>query len=56
MHWFKYYKTTDGKPVNELASEEPLSREEALKVIGEVRSAYDRLIADPSRMASLGLV
>lgn len=56
MHWFKFYKTTDGKPVNELASEEPLSRDEALKVIVEVRAAYNKLIADPSRMSSLGLV
>ena len=56
MHWFKYYKTTDGKPVNELASEEPLSRDEALRVIAEVRAAYDKLVGDPGRMSSLGLI
>lgn len=56
MHWFKYYKTTDGKPVNELASEEPLSRDGALRIIEEVREAYDKLVNDPDRMSSLGIV
>lgn len=55
MHWFKYYKTSDGKPVNALSREEPASAEAALGIIDRVSQAYDRLVQDKARMESLGL-
>jgi 3'-phosphoadenosine 5'-phosphosulfate synthase len=41
--WLKRYKTTDGKPVNSLASETPRSVTEALEVVAEVNVRWQKL-------------
>lgn len=52
--WLKRYKTTDGKPVNSLASETPSSVDQALGVVAEVHSRWERLCGkDGTRRAAL---
>ena len=52
--WLKRYKTTDGKPVNSLASETPRSVTEALEVIAEVSVRWQRLCGkDGTRRTAL---
>ena len=46
--WLKNYKTSDGKPVNTLAQEDPISADEAMDVIDEVSGFYDSLIKGES--------
>ena len=48
-NWLKFYKTSDGKPPNQLASEAPASKEDALRLIDATHASYNALIADPSR-------
>jgi 3'-phosphoadenosine 5'-phosphosulfate synthase len=45
VDWLKNYKTSDGKPVNRLAQEEPTSAAEAMDIIEEVSEFYDDLIS-----------
>ena len=42
--WMKYYKTSDGKGVNELGNgERPISREQALAVVDETNGFWKKL-------------
>merc|ERR1719350_806258 len=42
--WFRWYKTPDGKPLNSFGfGEKPLPRSDALEVIAETHSAWQRL-------------
>jgi len=41
--WLKRYKTSDGKPENSLASEEPTSAKEAMDLIDETHSRWKNL-------------
>lgn len=42
--WFRWYKTPDGKPLNEFGfEEEPLNRESTLEIIEETHNAWQRL-------------
>jgi len=43
VDWLKMYKTTDGKAINELTSDEPTTVEQALTVISECNAAWDKL-------------
>jgi len=53
-NWLKRYKTTDGKPVNSLASETPRSVDEALEVVAEVHVRWQKLCGkDGTRRAAL---
>lgn len=53
-NWLKRYKTTDGKPVNALASETPRTVEEALEVVAEVHVRWRKLCGkDGTRRAAL---
>ncbi len=45
IHWLKYYKTSDGKPVNTLKSEVPTTATEALALIKEVHESWKKLIS-----------
>jgi 3'-phosphoadenosine 5'-phosphosulfate synthase len=45
VDWLKNYKTSDGKPVNKLRHEEPLSAEKAKALITETHEFYKALIA-----------
>ena len=52
--WLKKYKTSDGKPVNSLASETPRSAAQALEVLDEVHNRWRKLCGkDGSRRSSL---
>jgi 3'-phosphoadenosine 5'-phosphosulfate synthase len=52
--WLKRYKTSDGKPENNLASETPRSALQALEVIDEVHKRWQKLCGkDGSRRSSL---
>jgi 3'-phosphoadenosine 5'-phosphosulfate synthase len=44
VDWLKNYKTSDGKPVNKLKQEHPLSQSEAYQLIEEVSSYYNKLV------------
>lgn len=44
IDWLKNYKTSDGKPQNALASDEPNSPAQALEIIQQVSGFYDRLM------------
>jgi len=43
IDWLKRYKTSDGKPENKLAQDEPTSVEEAVEIIGETHSRWRKL-------------
>ena len=45
VDWLKNYKTSDGKPQNRLAQEEPTTPEEAHRIIEEVSGFYANLIS-----------
>jgi len=45
IEWLKYYKTTDGKAVNELASDTPKTAAEASAVIAECHDSWKALKA-----------
>ena len=57
VHWLKYYKTSDGKGVNELSNnEEPTSVNEAINIIEETNGYWKALCADKERGSELGFV
>mmetsp|Transcript_18511 Transcript_18511/g.26054 ORF Transcript_18511/g.26054 Transcript_18511/m.26054 type:complete len:1092 (+) Transcript_18511:37-3312(+) len=43
IHWLKNYKTSDGKPQNSLAQEEPTSAQEAIDIIAETHLRWRAL-------------
>lgn len=46
IHWFRYYKTTDGKPENQFAFDGKIQSESvALEVVEECHSQYRNLIS-----------
>jgi 3'-phosphoadenosine 5'-phosphosulfate synthase len=45
VDWLKNYKTSDGKPVNRLAQDEPTSAAEAMDIIEQVSDFYDDLVS-----------
>ena len=45
IEWLKMYKTTDGKAVNSLSSDEPKSAEGAMKVVTECHESWKSLVA-----------
>lgn len=45
VDWLKNYKTSDGKPQNKLKSDTPTSQVEALRIIDEVKTFYQRLLS-----------
>ena len=45
VDWLKNYKTSDGKPQNRLAQEDPTTPEEAHRIIDEVSGFYANLVA-----------
>ena len=45
VDWLKNYKTSDGKPVNRLAQEDPTSAAEAMDIIEQVSDFYEDLIS-----------
>jgi 3'-phosphoadenosine 5'-phosphosulfate synthase len=45
VDWLKNYKTSDGKPQNRLAQDEPTTPVEALEIIREVNGFYNNLLA-----------
>ena len=45
VEWLKFYKTTDGKAVNQLASDTPISAAGASKVIAECHQSWQALKA-----------
>ena len=45
VDWLKNYKTSDGKPVNKLASESPTTQSQATEVVEEVSKMYQNLIS-----------
>merc|ERR1711988_412652 len=45
VEWLKQYKTTDGKAVNELASDTPKTAAEASAVIAECHESWKGLVA-----------
>ena len=55
VHWFKFYKTAEGKGANEITSETPSSPEDALKIVQKTHEAYVNLIKDKDRMRRLKL-
>lgn len=40
VRWLKYYKTSDGKAVNNLSQETPTSKEEALHIVSETHTRW----------------
>jgi len=44
--WLKRYKTSDGKPENTLASEEPSTPEEAIGLVEETHARWEALVGD----------
>jgi len=44
VDWLKNYKTSDGKPVNKLTSDEPTTPAEAIIIIKEVQEFYRKLV------------
>jgi len=44
IDWLKNYKTSDGKPQNRLAQEEPTTREEAVEIIGHTHERWGSLM------------
>lgn len=53
-NWLKRYKTTDGKPVNSLASETPRTVSEALEIVAEVHVRWQKLCGkDGTRRVAL---
>jgi 3'-phosphoadenosine 5'-phosphosulfate synthase len=44
VDWLKNYKTSDGKPVNRLRSDEPLNVDEAKKLVQETADFYQKLM------------
>jgi 3'-phosphoadenosine 5'-phosphosulfate synthase len=44
VDWLKNYKTSDGKPQNRLRHEEPLSAEEAKKIVYQTHQFYNTLL------------
>jgi 3'-phosphoadenosine 5'-phosphosulfate synthase len=53
-YWLKRYKTSDGKPENSLASETPRNAEQAMGVVAEVHSRWQKLCGkDGTRHTSL---
>jgi 3'-phosphoadenosine 5'-phosphosulfate synthase len=56
VHWFKFYKTSDGKPENTLVRDVPSSAADAINIIKETHEAYVGLKSDTARMSALGLV
>jgi len=50
--WLKRYKTSDGKPENLLANEEPSSVEDALKLVDETHARWKAICANNSTTSS----
>lgn len=48
-HWLKFYKTSDGKPANSLASEEAASKVEAIKVIAHTHASWNDMMTSQTR-------
>lgn len=48
VDWLKNYKTSDGKPVNQLKHDEPTTKYEALQIIKEVSGFYKALLTGKS--------
>jgi 3'-phosphoadenosine 5'-phosphosulfate synthase len=44
VDWLKNYKTSDGKPQNRLASDEPNTPQQAVEIIEQVSGFYERLM------------
>ena len=55
VHWFKFYKTAEGKGVNQMTSEIPSSPSDALKIIRKTHEAYLNLFKNKERMKTLNL-
>ncbi|CAJ1931650.1 unnamed protein product [Cylindrotheca closterium] len=54
VHWWKYYKTSDGKAVNSLGSETPRTVDQALQVLEEVHQRWRSLCGlDGTRRTAL---
>ena len=49
LDWLKNYKTSDGKPVNRMASDTPTTPEQAIAVIEEVSAMYQKLLQPDSK-------
>jgi len=43
VHWLKYYKTSDGKGANRLASETPTTQHEAMQIIQDTHKRWNML-------------
>ena len=54
VDWLINYKTSDGKPQNTLASNEPASSSEAIEIINQVHGFYKDLIAPGSKKNTYG--
>ena len=50
MDWLKNYKTSDGKPVNVLASDTPTTQAQATEVVKEVSDMYQSLLKLGSKL------
>jgi inorganic pyrophosphatase len=52
-NWWRFYKTTDGKPVNKFAFDgQFLGRDFAMDVVGQSRGHYDNMRRDPKLSAA----
>jgi 3'-phosphoadenosine 5'-phosphosulfate synthase len=49
LDWLKNYKTTDGKPINKLASDTPTTPAQAIEVISQVSDMYQKLLLPDSK-------
>lgn len=49
IHWLKFYKTSDGKPPNSLAREEPASKYEAIDIIAHTHGSWNDMMTSHVR-------